>query len=82
MRQLDACPHCGASLNGAPIPEEQQDVFGGTHFRREIGIEVLGVYDGVLYWKCPDCDGTWHRWPEGHALRERAQPYVTPIQPG
>jgi len=27
-------------------------------FGRKIGIEVRGVYDGVLYWKCPDC-GTY-----------------------
>lgn len=32
-----------------------------THFRREIGIEVQGVYDGVLYWRCPDCDRAWER---------------------
>jgi len=30
-------------------------------FRREIGIEVRGVYDGVIAWKCPDCGHVWPR---------------------
>lgn len=38
-----------------------------------VGVQVRGVYDGVLWWEC-DEDGTrWHRWPEGHYLRERAE---------
>lgn len=37
------------------------------------GIVVRGLYDGVLFWECLE-DGTrWHRWPEGHYLRERAE---------
>lgn len=76
MIELDSCPHCNASLIGNQIPEDQRAVFGGaTHFRRQIGIEVLGVYDGVLYYQCPDCKGHWHRWPEGHELRERTVKY-------
>jgi hypothetical protein len=66
------CPYCNVSLIGAPIKEEDQHYFNTpgetphseewvTHFRREIGVEVRGVYDGVLYWKCPDCGGTWDR---------------------
>jgi hypothetical protein len=41
-----------------------------------LGVEVRGKYDGILYWECPDCEHTWHRWPEGHYLRTRADPYV------
>lgn len=26
-----------------------------THFSRFIGHEVWGVYDGILFWVCPDC---------------------------
>lgn len=36
-----------------------------THFRREIGHEVRGVYDGVLFWSCPDCGHAWPRWDDG-----------------
>ncbi len=46
-----------------------------THFGRKIGIEVRGVYDGVLYYQCPDCAGKWHRWEDAE-MRRRAQPYI------
>lgn len=39
-----------------------------THFQRVIGIEVSGVYDGVLFWLCPDCDHAWPRWVNGDRL--------------
>lgn len=29
------------------------------------GHEVLGVYDGVLFWSCP-CGHYWPRFAEGH----------------
>jgi hypothetical protein len=46
-----------------------------THFGRKIGIEVQGVYDGVLYWQCPDCGGKWHRW-DNPEMRQRAERFV------
>ncbi len=46
------------------------------HFMKTIGVEVSGTYDGVLYWMCPDCEGKWHRWPEGSAYHEAAKEYV------
>ena len=39
-------------------------------------IEVRGVYDGALYYKCTKCGYRYHRFPEGHYLHERAKPYV------
>jgi hypothetical protein len=70
MTDRETCPHCNGSLvDDRPGPTGQRGW-------RTIGIEVLGVYDGILYWMCPDCSGTWHRWPEGHHLRIRAQGYV------
>jgi hypothetical protein len=36
-----------------------------THFRRVMGHEVRGIYDGVLYWSCPDCRLAWPRWTDG-----------------
>src|SRR4051794_24279323 len=70
------CPHCGADLRGNPIPQEYID--GGyyapeaTHYNRKVGVEVPSVYDGILYWECPDCGGTWHRWRENDYLRQKA----------
>lgn len=70
------CPHCGSDLRGAPIPQEYVDLGyykpGSTHYSRKIGIEVRGVYDGILYWRCPDCGGTWHRWMNNGYLRQKA----------
>ena len=73
---LDVCPHCSASLLGDPIPREERAELRATHFRREFGVEVRGVYDGVLFWACPDCGGCWHRFPVGHPYRERAEPHM------
>lgn len=73
------CPHCAAGLLGDPIPQKYIDEgwYGTkTHYDRTIGVEVRGVYDGVLYWACPDCGGTWHRWPEDHHLRARAEKHM------
>ena len=73
----ELCPHCGAELTGAEIPESDRRVSGNQdHFSRKILVEVPEIYDGGLYWECPDCAGRWHRWPEGHHLRKVAEQYV------
>lgn len=43
-----------------------------THFRREIGYEDRDVYDGVLFWFCPDCGHAWHFWTNAHGSRYQA----------
>lgn len=58
----DNCPGCDVSLIGDPIPNDIAHMYGGTHWRRDIMIEVRGVYDGGLYFVCPDCDHAWPRW--------------------
>lgn len=65
----DPCPRCKADLNGAPRPD-------GGFYSRKIGVEVLGAWDGVLFWRCPDCEGEWHRFPEGHGLRAIAERHI------
>lgn len=57
--EYDNCPHCGVSLIGEEIPEQLQGVCGATHYKREIGLEYVGVYDGVVAWRCPDCQKEW-----------------------
>ena len=61
------CPKCNADFKGSPISEEsrKKGYYGEnppSHFSRLIGVEVPGKYDGVLYWKCPDCNHTWDRF--------------------
>lgn len=74
MIELDNCPKCNVSLIGSPIPEASRHLFGAaTHFRRDIGVEIPGVYDGVAFWQCPDCGYQWHRFGEGDYRRKRLE---------
>lgn len=73
------CSHCGANLQGNPIPQKYLDegyyAEGSTHYSRVIGVEIQGIYDGVLFWACPDCGKTWHRW-KLEEMRVKAEPYM------
>lgn len=74
----ERCPSCNADLLGEPIPAEHQHHYGeSTHYSNVIGVEVSGVYDGVLYWMCPLCNHRWHRFPEVHPLRAQAERFVS-----
>lgn len=53
------CPHCKVSLVGDEISKEHKKYYSGTHFKREIGMEFPELYDGILYYMCPDCKGEW-----------------------
>lgn len=78
---IETCPSCRTDLRGAPIPQQYIDKGfyspGATHYSRIVGVEIRGVYDGVLYWQCPDCGHCWHRWDEGHPRRGIAERYMT-----
>lgn len=39
------------------------------------GVQVQGVYDGVLFWECMVHGLKFHRWPEGNPYRARADRY-------
>lgn len=75
----DACPHCSADLRSEPIPQKYIDegfyAPDATHYSRKLGVEVPGLYDGILFWRCPDCRGSWHRWTDP-VMRARAAPYI------
>ncbi len=65
------CSECGASWRGEPIPEDARRAgyYGppetaSTHYSRVIGIEIQGKYDGISFWRCPDCGAEWNRWTE------------------
>lgn len=55
----EKCPHCGVSLLGGLIPDDIKEHYSGTYWKREIGIEIPEIYDGIYYWECPDCKGQW-----------------------
>ena len=54
------CPHCGVSLQGAPIPPESQHLYGATHFGREVGQYDMDK-DMTVAYRCPDCGKSWER---------------------
>ena len=63
IENLDKCPRCNSSWKGQKIPDEYKDMYGKhTHYSRLIGIEDPQAYDGVLWWRCPDCKVTFHRF--------------------
>lgn len=82
MSDKDTCPVNGCNLQGEPIAVEYLEFYYGdaTHYSRKLGVEIPGVYDGVLYWACPDCGARWHRWSAiselGADMRKAAQPFV------
>jgi len=42
-----------------------------------VAVEVRGLYDGALFWKCSDCGGTQHRWPlTDVVMHAKADPYI------
>jgi len=57
--KYDNCPHCNVSLLAEPVPIDSLHLYGGIHFKREVGVQVRGFFDGVAYFECPDCKGKW-----------------------
>jgi len=68
----EECPICLTDLRGAVIPNTDPPEYY-SHLR---GIEIRGVYDGVLFWECPYCDARIHRFREGTDLWHKAELYV------
>lgn len=66
--KADVCPHCRAEL-----AYRARD---GNTYSRKIGHEIPGVYDGILFWSCPDCGGKWQRWEPGDRLYWIADAYI------
>lgn len=69
MLTVNACPACGSSWIGKPIPKDQQQLFGGeTHYSRCIGF-YDDVTDRTVAYRCPDCEMFFERptmrpWPD------------------
>jgi hypothetical protein len=62
---MDNCPKCNVSFIGEEIPDENKKYYSGTHWRRDIGIDggYVGIYDGIVALKCPDCS---HEFPRSN----------------
>jgi len=80
----DECPN-GCDMKAGQIAQEWLEAGfygpwspqeGPRYYSRLIGVEVPGVYDGVLYWQCPDCGAAWHRWKAAGDLHDAAQSYI------
>lgn len=56
----EKCPHCKKDLQGGPIPKEQQQLYGSTHYSNKIGIYSVGL-DMTAKWECPYCKKQWNR---------------------
>lgn len=51
------CPHCGASMDGGPIPEDSRHLYGPPYrWSRAIGIYSV-ERDRTVRFECPDCGG-------------------------
>jgi len=60
VRLSDACPSCGASFDGGPIPENIRQHYGPPYrWSRRIAI-VDRDLDRCVAYRCPDCA---HEWP-------------------
>lgn len=70
MSFSETCSYCGATLR-----EER----GHVIYSRMIGVKIPEIYDGVLFWQCPDCGKAWHRWGQHWQRYGAAQPYIDKI---
>lgn len=74
-KERDNCPHCGYYLT-------YRLKTNGEVYRRTLLVEIPGHGDVGLYWKCPECLGTWHRWsgdtgPLSRKYHEWAEDFMT-----
>ena len=68
---LGKCPKCGVSWDGELIPEDIRHHYPPPyHWSRVIGIEDTMIYDGIMWWKCPDCKEIFKRFPWSPDLRK------------
>jgi hypothetical protein len=77
------CPWCWTDQRADWVLADIEGV--GPHpdkatapFWRTEDVRIPDVYRGVLFWRCPDCGGSWHAWPAGHRLHTAAEQYVGP----
>lgn len=63
------CEKCHSNLRGKEIPKEflVKGYYGPwdgktkEYYQRTIGVEIPALYDGIAFWRCPDCGHEWAR---------------------
>lgn len=68
----EECPICLTDLRGAVIPGTEPPLY----YSHLIGVKIPNLYDGVLFWECPFCQGKIHRFRKGTAEWRKADFYV------
>jgi hypothetical protein len=58
---VDTCQDCGTVLDNQGLG----------------GVELSGVYDGVLFWCCNGCGRAFERFPPGHQLHSVAAGHIS-----
>lgn len=48
------CPNCGLELTHRPV-------IGSDITTTRVGVEYPDLYDGILFWRCPQCAWAWPR---------------------
>lgn len=66
------CPKCKVSLQGKPIPEADQHLYGATHYSNKIALYDDG-FDMTVAYQCFSCLAMWDRFT-GKSLK-RLTPY-------
>ena len=70
LRPQDWCAHMSDDELQAYITKSYGT--GPKHFSRLIGVEIQGLYDGVIMWQCPDCKTRWDRFKDRPSYRAAA----------
>lgn len=69
LPDLERCPCCGRGL-------VYVDGASGERRNGTFQVEVPDAAGVALYRECHACRARWHRYAEGHPLREYAEPWV------
>ena len=60
---LGTCPVCGSNWDGGEIPADIKEHYNEPYrWSRLISIEDPMIYDGISWYRCPDCKSQWDRW--------------------
>lgn len=70
----EKCPNCQTDLYVTDDSQPGNAVV--TH--AVLGIQVQGVYDGVLFWRCQHCGHPMHRFDKTSRLHWEAEQYMAP----
>ena len=63
IKQREEGIKCWQGMSNEKIEQYMKESYSPPYrWRRQLGIEVEGLYDGISYWKCPDCNTLFDRF--------------------